>query len=117
MQFHFQDSVESRLVNPSVTSEGTVRPKERRDTGQTDLLRLRLGAIIAASFRSKDYVYEQRLSTNVRSDIYQRITDAIIRDLEQGTGSWIKPWTTSSTDGSTASPRWHALPWDQRSHS
>ncbi|MBW5435358.1 DUF1738 domain-containing protein [Bradyrhizobium canariense] len=31
-----------------------------------------------------------------RPDIYQRVTDAIIRDLEQGTRSWIKPWTTSS---------------------
>jgi hypothetical protein len=29
-----------------VASEGTMRPKERRDTGQTDLLRSRLDAII-----------------------------------------------------------------------
>src|SRR5205823_2709819 len=29
-----------------VTSEGTMRPKERRDNGQTDLLRSRLDAII-----------------------------------------------------------------------
>src|SRR5215467_9904674 len=29
-----------------MASEGTMRPKERRDTGQTDLLRSRLDAII-----------------------------------------------------------------------
>jgi hypothetical protein len=29
-----------------VVSEGAMRPKERRDTGQTDLLRSRLDAII-----------------------------------------------------------------------
>src|SRR5262249_37936752 len=31
---------------PSVASEGTMRPKERRDSGQADLLRSRLDAII-----------------------------------------------------------------------
>jgi hypothetical protein len=36
----------SRVVVPLVASEGTMRPKERRETGQTDLLRSRLDAII-----------------------------------------------------------------------
>lgn len=36
------------------------------------------------------------LSTSPRADFYQRITDKIIRDLEQGTRSWIKPWATST---------------------
>jgi antirestriction protein ArdC len=38
----------------------------------------------------------KRLSTNPRADVYQRVTDTIIRDLEQGTRSWIKPWTMST---------------------
>ncbi|MGY4315266.1 hypothetical protein ACVWW1_004593 [Bradyrhizobium sp. JR3.5] len=41
-----QDSVGSRVVIPSVGSEGTMKPKERRDSGQADLLRSRLDAII-----------------------------------------------------------------------
>jgi antirestriction protein ArdC len=49
----------------------------------------------------------KRLSTNAHADIYQRVTEAIIRDLEQGARSWIKPWTTSSTDGSTVRPLRH----------
>jgi len=44
--FVFWDSVESEVVIPLVASEGTMRPKERRDSGQADLLRSRLDAII-----------------------------------------------------------------------
>jgi Transposase domain (DUF772) len=46
LQFRFRDSVESRVVIPLVASEGTMKPKERRDSGQSDLLRSRLDAII-----------------------------------------------------------------------
>jgi antirestriction protein ArdC len=41
------------------------------------------------------------ISTNVRADIYDRVTTAIIRELEAGTRPWIKPWTTSSTGTGT----------------
>src|SRR5215510_3929582 len=44
--FVFEDSVESRVVIPSSHGEEPMRPKERRDTGQSDLLRSRLDAII-----------------------------------------------------------------------
>jgi antirestriction protein ArdC len=37
------------------------------------------------------------VSTNPRADFYQRITDTIIRDLEQGARPWTKPWTTTSS--------------------
>ena len=33
-------------------------------------------------------------SKNLRDDIYQRVTDAIILNLEQGVRPWIKPWTS-----------------------
>jgi transposase, IS5 family len=46
LQFRFRDSVESLVVIPWVASEAMMRPKERRETGQTDLLRSRLDAII-----------------------------------------------------------------------
>src|SRR5262249_24770376 len=45
-QFHFWISSESPDVIPSLHRRKTMRPKERRDTGQTDLLRSRLDAII-----------------------------------------------------------------------
>ena len=47
------------------------------------------------------------LSTNPRADFYQRVTDKIIRDLEQGTRSWIKPWTTSLGHAAAARPLRH----------
>lgn len=37
-----------------------------------------------------------RLSTPANVDIYQRVTDSIIRNREQGTRPWIKPWTTAT---------------------
>ncbi len=47
------------------------------------------------------------LSANPRADIYQRVTDTIIRDLEQGARSWTKPWTTTSKDSDSIRPLRH----------
>jgi antirestriction protein ArdC len=49
----------------------------------------------------------KHLSANPRADIYQRVTDTIIRDLEQGTRSWTKPWTTTSKDLDSIRPLRH----------
>lgn len=49
----------------------------------------------------------KRLTTNPRADVYQRVTDAIIRDLEQGTRSWIKPWTASPGETAITRPLRH----------
>lgn len=38
------------------------------------------------------------LSSNSRADIYQRVTDAIIGNLEHGVRPWIKPWTASASN-------------------
>lgn len=35
------------------------------------------------------------LNPNPRADIYQRVTDAIITNLEQGVRPWTKPWATA----------------------
>ncbi len=45
------------------------------------------------------------LSTNSRADIYQRVTDAIVLNLEQGVRPWTKPWTASA--GNTTRPLRH----------
>jgi antirestriction protein ArdC len=52
------------------------------------------------------------VSTNPRADFYQRITDTIIRNLEQGARPWTKPWTTtSSTAGSIRPVRHDGTPY------
>ena len=35
-------------------------------------------------------------STNPRADVYTRVTDRIIADLEQGVRSWLKPWNADN---------------------
>jgi antirestriction protein ArdC len=47
------------------------------------------------------------ISTNPRSDFYQRITDTIIQNLEQGTRPWTKPWTTTSSTAGAIRPLRH----------
>ena len=47
------------------------------------------------------------ISTNPRADFYQRITDTIVRDLEQGTRPWTKPWSTTSSLPSAIRPLRH----------
>ena len=37
-------------------------------------------------------------------DVYQRITDRIITELEQGTRPWFKPWTAGNMDGRVTMP-------------
>lgn len=49
----------------------------------------------------------KHLSANPRADIYQRVTDTIIRDLEQGARPWTKPWTTTSKDSDSIRPLRH----------
>jgi antirestriction protein ArdC len=44
----------------------------------------------------------QIVRTNPRPDIYRNVTDIIVRDLEQGTRPWIKPWTASSNSSNVA---------------
>ena len=62
-------------------------------------------------------------TANLRADVYQRVTDKIIRALEQGTRSWIKPWTSSSGQAAPARPLRHdgtpyrgvnvVIPWSE----
>ena len=47
-----------------------------------------------------------------RIDIYTRITDRIVEDLEPGVRPWIKPWSAASTDGRSTRPvRHNGLPY------
>ncbi len=46
-------------------------------------------------------------TTRTRIDVYSRVTDHIIADLEQGVRSWLKPWNASGTEGRITRPLRH----------
>jgi antirestriction protein ArdC len=45
--------------------------------------------------------------TSERQDVYTRITDKIIADLEQGVRTWMKPWNAGNTAGRITRPLRH----------
>ncbi len=48
----------------------------------------------------------------MKPDLYQRITDRIVTDLEQGVRSWLKPWNASHMAGRITRPlRWNDKPY------
>ena len=48
----------------------------------------------------------------MKTDIYQRVTDKIIADLEQGELTWLKPWSAGNLDGRITKPlRHNGLPY------
>ncbi|WP_234894871.1 ArdC family protein, partial [Agrobacterium vitis] len=53
-----------------------------------------------------------RKAESDRIDIYTRITDRIVEDLEQGVRPWMKPWSAVNTDGRISRPlRHNGLPY------
>jgi antirestriction protein ArdC len=48
-----------------------------------------------------------RKETNPRGDIYARITDRIIADLERGVRPWVKPWRVANAAGRITRPLRH----------
>lgn len=40
----------------------------------------------------------------MKADIYQRITDQIVRELESGVRPWIKPWNAGNGSGRITRP-------------
>lgn len=47
-----------------------------------------------------------------RADIYTRITDRIVEDLEKGLRPWMKPWSGANTNGRISRPlRHNGLPY------
>src|SRR4249920_489485 len=48
------------------------------------------------------------MSTSLpRADVYTRVTDRIIADLEAGVRPWLKPWKAGNTEGRITLPRRH----------
>jgi len=41
----------------------------------------------------------------MKADIYQRITDTIIAELEKGVRPWMKPWQAGHVAGAVSRPR------------
>lgn len=51
-------------------------------------------------------------STATRADVYSRVTDRIIADLEQGVRPWLKPWSTdNAAEGITRPLRHNGTPY------
>jgi antirestriction protein ArdC len=47
-----------------------------------------------------------------RKDVYIRVTDRIIADLEKGVRSWMKPWNAGHTAGKITRPlRYNGTPY------
>jgi len=43
----------------------------------------------------------------MKTDIYERVTNKIIADLEQGALTWRKPWSAANMDGKITKPLRH----------
>jgi antirestriction protein ArdC len=50
---------------------------------------------------------ENSVMSTERQDVYTRITDKIIADLEQGVRTWMKPWNAGNTAGRITRPLRH----------
>ncbi len=46
-------------------------------------------------------------STSIRTDVYTRVTDRILADLEQGVRPWMKPWNAENAVGRITRPLRH----------
>lgn len=42
-----------------------------------------------------------------KQDVYTRITDKIVADLEKGVRTWLKPWNAGNTAGKITRPLRH----------
>ena len=43
----------------------------------------------------------------MKQDVYQKVTNKIIADLEQGELTWLKPWSAGNMDGRVVKPLRH----------
>jgi antirestriction protein ArdC len=50
---------------------------------------------------------ENGVMSSERQDVYTRITDKIVADLEQGVRTWMKPWNAGNTAGRITRPLRH----------
>jgi len=47
-----------------------------------------------------------------REDVYTRVTERVITDLEQGVRTWMKPWHVKHTAGKISIPlRYNGMPY------
>lgn len=49
----------------------------------------------------------------MKADVYQKVTDKIIADLEKGELSWLKPWNAGNLEGKITKPlRHNGMPYN-----
>ncbi len=56
---------------------------------------------------SKDTTTTNTKTPTPKADVYARVTDRIIKDLEQGSRPWMKPWSVTHTEGRISRPIRH----------
>ena len=50
--------------------------------------------------------------TSARADVYTRVTDQIVAQLEAGTRPWLQPWQAAHAAGEVSRPlRFNAMPY------
>src|SRR5690349_20609160 len=59
---------------------------------------------VTASERSKTM---RTSTTTSRTDLYSRVTERVIADLEKGVRPWLKPWSAGNGAGRVGLPRRH----------
>jgi antirestriction protein ArdC len=47
------------------------------------------------------------MSIQGQSDVYSRVTNRIVADLEKGVRPWLKPWSADNTSGRITRPLRH----------
>lgn len=99
---------------PALTS----RRAERREVGVRVRLivpaaDLRDGAAMGAASEMEDRDMSRKKEGKApRADVYARITDRIVADLERGVRPWVRPWAASNTAGRITRPlRHNGLPY------
>src|SRR5216110_984926 len=66
----------------------------------------------AETSRSMEFIMTYIQCTPTRTDLYTRVTNAIVADLEQGVRPWLKPWDAEHAAGRVTRPlRGNAIPY------
>jgi antirestriction protein ArdC len=65
------------------------------------------GLFVLSGSESTGPQKENKAMNSERQDVYTRITDKIVADLEQGVRTWMKPWNAGNTAGRITRPLRH----------
>jgi antirestriction protein ArdC len=95
----------------ALPSSTLLRPFRCISIRSAPVLSLRDGPRVAQVLKTEKREMSRKAEAD-RPDIYARITDRIVKDLEHGVRPWLKPWSAASTSGRITRPlRHNGLPY------